>query len=93
MACMKGLQLTEFKKPYCFSTNIPFPKIQRENEVLIRIAVAGWCHTEFMVQNGDFASRMAPSGLPVIPSHEGAGIVMAVGSQVSNLKVKERSLL
>lgn len=87
-ATMKGLQITEWKKPYKFSTDIPVPKIERPHEILIKIAVAGYCHTEMMVQNGEFASKMpARNKLPLIPSHEGTGVVAAIGSGVRTVKV------
>lgn len=87
---MKGLQIREFKKPYHYARDIPVPKIVQNNEVLIKIAVAGYCHTEMMVQNGEFENRMGPGDkLPLIPSHEGTGIVVGVGSQVSNVKVQQ----
>ncbi|KAF8589806.1 GroES-like protein [Ramaria rubella] len=88
---MKGLQITEFKKPYKFSNDIPVPQIKHDNEVLIRVAVAGYCHTEMMVQNGEFESKMTGGNkLPLIPSHEGTGVVVAVGSHVSNVRVSDR---
>lgn len=88
-ATMKGLQIVEFKKPYRLSHNIPVPKIERDNEVLIKVVVAGYCHTEIMVQNGGFEKKMRAAGrsLPLIPSHECSGIVAAIGSGVKNLKV------
>lgn len=85
---MKGWQIVEWKQPYKFSTDIPVPQIERPNEILIKIAVAGYCHTEMMVQNGEFASKMpARNKLPLIPSHEGVGVVVAVGSDVKTVKV------
>ncbi|KAF8577532.1 GroES-like protein [Ramaria rubella] len=85
---MKGLQITEFKKPYKLSNGIPVPQINRDNEVLIKVAVAGYCHTEMMVQNGEFESKMhGGNTLPLVPSHEGTGVIVAVGSRVSNVKV------
>jgi len=87
---MKGLQITEFKKPYRLSNDIPVPKIERDNEVLIKIAVAGYCHTQMMVQNGEFASKMVGARLPMIPSHEATGVVVAIGSGVSDIRVGDR---
>ncbi|GJJ14585.1 hypothetical protein Clacol_008851 [Clathrus columnatus] len=88
---MKGLQITEWKKPYKFSTDIPVPKIETPTEILIKIAVAGYCHTEMMVQNGEFASRMkANNGLPLIPSHEATGVVVEIGSGVTRVNVGDR---
>jgi D-arabinose 1-dehydrogenase-like Zn-dependent alcohol dehydrogenase len=91
---MKGLQIREFKKPYYYSEDIPVPNIVHDHDVLIKVAVAGYCHTEMMVQNGDFESKMGSHNkLPLIPSHEGTGIVVAVGSQVSNVKVTQSCIL
>lgn len=86
---MRGLQIIEFNKNYQYVTNIPVPKIVKPNEVLIKVAVAGYCHSEVMVLNGEFAHKLrAP--LPLIPSHEGTGIVAEIGSQVTNVKVGDR---
>lgn len=88
---MKGWQIVEWKQPYKFSTDIPVPQIERPNEILIKIAVAGYCHTEMMVQNGEFAPKMtAGNKLPLIPSHEGVGVVAAIGSSVKTVKVGDR---
>lgn len=84
---MKGLLITEYKKPYQYSTEIPIPKIEKPNEILIKIAVAGYCHTEMMVVNGEFHHRMNGRTLPLVPSHEGTGTVVDIGSAVTNVKV------
>ena len=49
------------------------------NEVLVRLAAVGMCHT-------DLLSREMPPGLfrgPSVFGHEGAGVVEAIGSEVS----------
>ncbi|AFY75238.1 S-(hydroxymethyl)glutathione dehydrogenase/class III alcohol dehydrogenase [Synechococcus sp. PCC 7502] len=52
-------------------------------EVLIEIKASGVCHTDAFTLSGD-----DPEGLfPAILGHEGAGIVVAVGSGVTSLKV------
>jgi S-(hydroxymethyl)glutathione dehydrogenase / alcohol dehydrogenase len=52
-------------------------------EVLIEIKASGVCHTDAYTLSGD-----DPEGLfPAILGHEGAGIVVEVGSGVSSLKV------
>lgn len=89
---MRGLLITEYKKPYQYSTDIPIPKIEKPNEVLIKIAVAGYCHTEMMVVNGEFDHKMRGRTLPLIPSHEGTGVVVEIGSAVTNVKVWFKSL-
>jgi Zn-dependent alcohol dehydrogenase len=54
----------------------------RANEVLVRMAVGGVCHSDLHVMKGDLE---AP--LPAILGHEGAGVVAEVGPGVTTLKV------
>ncbi|HUZ78830.1 MAG TPA: Zn-dependent alcohol dehydrogenase [Chloroflexota bacterium] len=54
----------------------------RGREVLVRTVATGVCHSDLHVVNGD--SRY--SERPMVLGHEGAGIVEAVGEQVSALK-------
>ena len=60
--------------------NLEGPK---EGEVLIEIKATGICHTdEFTLSGAD------PEGLfPAILGHEGAGVVVEIGSGVKDLKV------
>lgn len=54
----------------------------RDNEVLIEIKATGVCHTDAYTLSGH-----DPEGLfPVILGHEGAGVVMEVGKNVTSLK-------
>jgi len=91
---MKGFILSEFNKPYQFSTDIPKPELEKDTDVLIKVAVAGYCHSDSTVQQGDFEAKMKSAGraLPLIPSHEGVGIVSAVGSNVKHIKVRDNDL-
>ncbi len=50
-------------------------------EVLIRTAAAGVCHSDLHVLTGDL-----PWAIPLVPGHESAGIVEAVGEGVSYVK-------
>ncbi|MEK2478038.1 NAD(P)-dependent alcohol dehydrogenase [Streptomyces noursei] len=50
-------------------------------EVLVRTVGAGMCHTDFLPRLG-VAAR-----LPLVPGHEGAGVVEAVGPGVTRLSV------
>ena len=47
------------------------------NEVLIRTAAAGVCHSDMHLQEGKY-----PTECPIVLGHEGAGVVEAVGSDV-----------
>lgn len=57
------------------------------DEVLIRTAASGVCHSDRHAQHGH--SPRARS-LPIILGHESAGIVEAIGSAVTNLRVGDR---
>ncbi len=50
----------------------------RAGEVLVRVAAAGVCHSDWHLMTG--ATRHTT---PVVPGHEGAGVVVAVGPNVS----------
>lgn len=56
----------------------------REDEVLVAIKAAGLCHTDH---------DSLYWGKPVVLGHEGAGIVEAVGSQITNVAVGDSVIL
>ncbi len=51
------------------------------NEVLVRVAAAGVCHSDISVVDGTI-----PWPAPSVMGHEGAGVVEAVGSEVTRTK-------
>ena len=51
------------------------------DEVLLRIAAAGVCHSDLSVINGD-----RPRPVPLVVGHEAAGVVEGVGSGVGSLQ-------
>jgi len=51
------------------------------NEILVKVAATGVCHTDLVVRDG-----MLPTPLPVVLGHEGAGIVEAVGAAITKVK-------
>lgn len=53
--------------------------------MLIKIRAGGFCHTDLMALNNEFDSP-----LPYIGSHEPAGIIEEVGSDVKNFKKGDR---
>jgi aryl-alcohol dehydrogenase len=57
----------------------------RSDEVLVEIAASGVCHTDLGAQAGFY-----PTPLPVVLGHEGAGTVVAVGADVTRIKVSDR---
>jgi alcohol dehydrogenase (nicotinoprotein) len=54
----------------------------KDGEVLVRFMASGLCHSDEHVATGD-----APVRFPLVGGHEGAGVIEAVGSGVSRVKV------
>ena len=53
----------------------------RNDEILVKVAATGVCHTDLVVRDG-----MLPTPMPVVLGHEGAGVVEKVGSAVTKVK-------
>jgi aryl-alcohol dehydrogenase len=53
----------------------------RPDEILVKIAATGVCHTDIVVRDG-----MLPTPMPVVLGHEGAGVVERVGSAITKVK-------
>ncbi|MQA84361.1 MAG: alcohol dehydrogenase catalytic domain-containing protein [Streptosporangiales bacterium] len=60
----------------------------RDDEILVRVAAAGICHTDMHARDGHL-----PVELPMILGHEGAGTVEGVGSDVTQVAVGDKVLL
>lgn len=76
---MKAAILREVGKPLVIeevSISKPGPR-----EVLIRTAAAGVCHSDLHFIEGSY-----PTHMPVVMGHESAGVVEAVGSDVTYVK-------
>lgn len=54
-----------------------------ENDILIEILYAGICHSDLHQVSGDFGDSI----YPIVPGHEIAGVVVAVGKKVRKFKV------
>ncbi len=63
---------------------VPAPEPD-DNEILIRIAACGVCHTEL----DEIEGRMPPR-LPVIPGHQAVGCVAAVGPAAKGFDIGDR---
>ncbi|KAG6355285.1 hypothetical protein INS49_003246 [Diaporthe citri] len=78
-------KVVEYNKPYQVNKiRTPDPSGLGPYDLLVKVAVASYCHTDSMIQSGIFGTA-----LPVIASHEGAGTVVAAGSS-SELKPGDR---
>jgi propanol-preferring alcohol dehydrogenase len=62
---------------------LPIPE-PRRGEVLIRVVACGVCHSDLHAVDGDWTPL---PNLPLIPGHEVAGQVAALGDGVDDLKV------
>ncbi len=62
---------------------IPVPK-PGPDEVLINIKYSGVCHTDLHAVKGDWALE---SKIPLVGGHEGAGVVVARGSLVTDIEI------
>lgn len=60
----------------------------RPDEVLVRIKAVGICHSDLVV-----AGMAQPNQLPMVFGHEGAGVIEAVGEQVTDLGIGDRVVL
>jgi aryl-alcohol dehydrogenase len=61
----------------------------RADEVLVEVAASGMCQTDLHARDGYYPAMRYPA----IFGHEGAGIVRAVGSHVSELKVGDHVVM
>lgn len=60
----------------------------RADEIMVRIEGVGICHTDLVAQAGYFTAE-----LPAVFGHEGAGVVEAVGPDVTKVGVGDRVAL
>ena len=84
---MKAVRLSAIGSPL-LEADVPIPEISAQ-DVLIRLAAAGICHSDAHYRAG--ISKI--DNLPVTLGHEVAGRVEKVGSNVANLKRGDRVCL
>ncbi|WP_244851586.1 alcohol dehydrogenase AdhP [Caballeronia sp. SL2Y3] len=82
---MKAAVVHAFGEPLCIE-EVPVPTPGR-NEILVKIAASGVCHTDIHAAEGDWPVKPA---LPFIPGHEGVGYVAAAGADVTHVKEGDR---
>lgn len=63
--------------------DIPVP-VPKPNEILVNVKYSGVCHTDLHAWKGDWP---LPVKLPLVGGHEGAGVVVAKGSNVKNFEI------
>jgi S-(hydroxymethyl)glutathione dehydrogenase/alcohol dehydrogenase len=66
--------------------DLPVPDLGPQ-DVLVRVTASGICHTDLNVING-----LSALPLPIVPGHEGCGVVEEVGAEVRRVRVGDRVL-
>jgi D-arabinose 1-dehydrogenase-like Zn-dependent alcohol dehydrogenase len=67
--------------------SIPRPAQPRGDQVLIRIRAAGVCYHDLLVRDGTFRHLVH---FPLVPGHEMAGDVLAIGEEVTRIKMGDQ---
>jgi alcohol dehydrogenase, propanol-preferring len=83
---VKAAIVREFGKPLVID-DVPVPTLRSPFDVLVRVHACGVCHTDLHAAHGDWPVKPT---LPLIPGHEGVGVVEAVGELVTAVKVGDR---
>ena len=82
---MKAAVVRALGKPLTIEeVTVPQPN---ENQILVRIAATGICHTDLHAVKGDWPVKPQT---PFIPGHEGVGTVAAIGRAVRGVKEGDR---
>jgi D-arabinose 1-dehydrogenase-like Zn-dependent alcohol dehydrogenase len=81
MTEMRVMELTAHGAPLRSATR-PVPE-PGANDVRVRIQACGVCGSDVFLQDGGFAR----SPVPIVPGHEAAGLVDAIGSAITDLEV------
>jgi propanol-preferring alcohol dehydrogenase len=82
---MKAAVARTFKAPLRIE-EVPKPTPER-GEVVVKIEASGLCHTDIHACHGDWPVKPK---LPLIPGHEGVGVVESAGTGVKNVKEGDR---
>lgn len=80
-ATMRAMVLEEFGKPLV-ERILPVPQVG-PNDALVRVRACGVCGTDLKITSG----KLSVVKTPHIPGHEPAGEVVAVGTEVQDIKV------
>ena len=82
---MKSIRIPQPNQVELIEREIPVPG---PGEVLLRVAASGICGTDIHILRGEYMG-----GYPVIPGHEFAGEVTALGAGVTRVRLGERAAI
>ena len=82
---MKAAVVTTFSEPLTIEDReVPEPGV---GQVLVRLEACGLCHTDIHAAHGDWP--VTPT-LPLVPGHEGVGVVEKLGEGVTSPRLGDR---
>ncbi len=67
---------------------LQLPSQPGANEVLVKLAASGVCHSDLHALDGDWETPA-----PLVLGHEGAGVVVAVGSEVNDIEIDDHVIM
>jgi propanol-preferring alcohol dehydrogenase len=78
---MRAAVVRAYKAPLAIE-EMPIP-VPGPGQALVKVVASGVCHTDIHASHGDWPIKPP---LPLIPGHEGAGVVARLGPGVSDLR-------
>jgi propanol-preferring alcohol dehydrogenase len=79
---MKAAVVRAFGQPLVIE-DVPVP-VPGRGEILVKVKACGVCHTDLHAASGDWPAKPQP---PFIPGHEAAGVVAALGPDVTDFRL------
>jgi propanol-preferring alcohol dehydrogenase len=79
---MKAAVVRAFGQPLVIE-DVPVP-VPGRGEILVKVKACGVCHTDLHAASGDWPVKPQP---PFIPGHEAAGVVAALGPDVTGFRL------
>jgi alcohol dehydrogenase, propanol-preferring len=81
----KAAVVHEFHRP--LTVERVMPVALGSDQVRVKVEASGLCHTDIHAAHGDWPVKPSP---PFVPGHEGVGIVVEVGSHVTEVALGDR---
>lgn len=88
---IKAARIHEYGK-HLLLDSLPIPRINRDEEVLVRVGATGLCHSDLHLIDGEW-KKIIPLDLPKTPGHEVAGWVEDIGNSVPSNLLKPGDLV
>jgi alcohol dehydrogenase, propanol-preferring len=82
---MRAARVHDFAQPLVVEP-VERPEPGR-GDVLVRVEASGLCHTDIHAAHGDWPVKPSP---PFTPGHEGVGVVVEAGAEVTEVAVGDR---